>query len=47
MSALKRSDFDYQLPAELIAQAPLPRRSSSRLLLLDGAHAHWEDHRID
>jgi S-adenosylmethionine:tRNA ribosyltransferase-isomerase len=34
---MRRSDFDYLLPAELIAQAPLARRSASRLLLLDGA----------
>ncbi|HEY6454089.1 MAG TPA: tRNA preQ1(34) S-adenosylmethionine ribosyltransferase-isomerase QueA [Steroidobacteraceae bacterium] len=30
------SDFAYDLPAELIAQAPLPERSASRLLVLDG-----------
>ncbi|HET8819423.1 MAG TPA: tRNA preQ1(34) S-adenosylmethionine ribosyltransferase-isomerase QueA [Xanthomonadaceae bacterium] len=29
---LKKSDFHYDLPPELIAQAPLPRRSASRLL---------------
>lgn len=29
------SDFDYQLPAELIAQRPLEERDASRLLLLD------------
>ena len=29
------SDFDYDLPAELIAQAPLPERSASRLLVLE------------
>ena len=33
---MKRSDFDYQLPPELIAQHPLPERSASRLLVLDG-----------
>jgi S-adenosylmethionine:tRNA ribosyltransferase-isomerase len=31
------SDFDYQLPAELIAQHPAAERSASRLLHLDGA----------
>ncbi len=37
---MKRSDFHYRLPAELIAQRPLPQRSASRLLtLLDGALA--------
>ena len=29
------SDFDYDLPAELIAQQPLPQRDQSRLLVLD------------
>ncbi len=32
-----RADFAYDLPPELIAQAPLPQRSASRLLCLDGA----------
>jgi len=32
---LKKSDFDFELPPELIAQAPLPERSASRMLLLD------------
>jgi len=31
------SDFDYQLPPNLIAQDPLPDRAASRLLLLDRA----------
>src|SRR4249919_954526 len=31
---LKRSDFHYDLPPELIAQAPLPERSASRLLVV-------------
>jgi S-adenosylmethionine:tRNA ribosyltransferase-isomerase len=29
---MKKSDFHYHLPTELIAQAPLPERSASRLL---------------
>ncbi len=33
---MKRSDFDFQLPPELIAQHPLPERDASRLLCLDG-----------
>ena len=33
----KPSDFDYDLPADRIAQAPLPDRASSRLLVLDRA----------
>ncbi|WP_072323207.1 tRNA preQ1(34) S-adenosylmethionine ribosyltransferase-isomerase QueA [Luteibacter sp. UNCMF366Tsu5.1] len=32
---MKKSDFDFDLPPELIAQAPLARRSASRLLVLD------------
>jgi S-adenosylmethionine:tRNA ribosyltransferase-isomerase len=31
---LKKSDFHYDLPPELIAQAPLPERSASRLLVV-------------
>jgi S-adenosylmethionine:tRNA ribosyltransferase-isomerase len=31
---MKTSDFDYNLPEKLIAQTPLDRRDSSRLLLL-------------
>nr|PZN68785.1 MAG: tRNA preQ1(34) S-adenosylmethionine ribosyltransferase-isomerase QueA [Pseudomonadota bacterium] len=34
---MRRADFFYELPPELIAQAPLPERSASRLLCLDGA----------
>ncbi len=44
---IKRSDFDFDLPAELIAQAPLAQRSASRLLLLDGADGSWQDTRIE
>ena len=36
-------DFDYELPEELIAQDPLPDRSSSRLMVMDidsGKTAH-------
>ncbi|MFM7008122.1 MAG: tRNA preQ1(34) S-adenosylmethionine ribosyltransferase-isomerase QueA [Betaproteobacteria bacterium] len=34
--SLSLSDFDYHLPAELIAQAPVAVRSTSRLLHVDG-----------
>jgi S-adenosylmethionine:tRNA ribosyltransferase-isomerase len=34
---MQRSDFHYELPPELIAQAPLAQRRASRLLVLDGA----------
>lgn len=45
---LKVSDFDYDLPEELIAQDPLEDRSSSRLLVLDRqsgdmSHEHFTD----
>ncbi|HET7730550.1 MAG TPA: tRNA preQ1(34) S-adenosylmethionine ribosyltransferase-isomerase QueA [Usitatibacter sp.] len=33
---MRVSDFDYELPAELIAQHPAPERAASRLLHLDG-----------
>ena len=32
---MKTEDFDYELPSELIAQTPLEKRDSSRLLILD------------
>lgn len=34
---LTLADFDYDLPQELIAQFPLPERTASRLLVVDGA----------
>src|SRR5437870_518429 len=34
---MRASDFEYDLPAELIAQDPLPDRAASRLLILDRA----------
>jgi S-adenosylmethionine:tRNA ribosyltransferase-isomerase len=34
---VRRADFSYELPEELIAQQPLAERSASRLLTLDGA----------
>ncbi len=42
------NDYDYYLPPELIAQAPLPRRDASRLLVLGRqtgaiAHKHFRD----
>jgi S-adenosylmethionine:tRNA ribosyltransferase-isomerase len=43
VSGLRRGDFDYALPPELIAQAPLAQRSASRLLLLDGRTGQWQD----
>jgi S-adenosylmethionine:tRNA ribosyltransferase-isomerase len=43
---LQLADFDYVLPSHLIAQAPLPRRSASRLLVLDGERRH-DAHFVD
>lgn len=45
---LKTSDFNFDLPQELIAQTPLQRRDSSRLLTLDKStgkieHKHFYD----
>ncbi len=40
---MKRSDFHYDLPTELIAQAPLPERSASRLLVVPPAPAAMVD----
>lgn len=36
MRGMQLSDFDYQLPPELIAAMPLAERSASRLLIVDG-----------
>jgi S-adenosylmethionine:tRNA ribosyltransferase-isomerase len=38
------NDFDYPLPAELIAQQPLPERDASRMMLLDRAAGSFRDH---
>jgi S-adenosylmethionine:tRNA ribosyltransferase-isomerase len=38
--------YDYDLPAELIAQAPLARRDSSRLLRLSRRSGRWEHGRF-
>jgi S-adenosylmethionine:tRNA ribosyltransferase-isomerase len=37
------SDFDYELPEELIAQQPLAERDASRLLVLDRGRQMWRD----
>ena len=38
-----RQDFDFELPDELIAQYPAPRRDGGRLLLLDGVTGGYSD----
>jgi S-adenosylmethionine:tRNA ribosyltransferase-isomerase len=43
---VKKSDFHYELPSELIAQAPLPERSASRLLVVPPAPADFMDRGI-
>ena len=45
---MNTNDFDYELPEELIAQTPLEKRDSSRLLVLDREtgnveHKHFTD----
>ena len=45
---MKTDDFDYELPSELIAQTPLLKRDSSKLLVLDKEtgnleHKHFSD----
>jgi S-adenosylmethionine:tRNA ribosyltransferase-isomerase len=37
------SDFDYELPEELIAQQPLAERDASRMLVLNRANQTFED----
>ncbi len=40
------SDFDYELPEELIAQHPPERRDAARMLVLDRAGRSWRDSRF-
>lgn len=44
MTQLTKSDFYFDLPQELIAQDPLPDRSSSRLLTLNKNEGNFEHH---
>jgi S-adenosylmethionine:tRNA ribosyltransferase-isomerase len=37
------SDFDYELPEDLIAQQPLAERDASRMLIVDRAAQSWHD----
>ena len=39
---MRRSDFHFELPPELIAQAPAERREDARLLVVDAATGRWE-----
>ena len=45
---MKVTDFDYELPEELIAQTPIEKRDESRLMVLDRKeqtieHKHFKD----
>ncbi|MDT5295623.1 MAG: S-adenosylmethionine:tRNA ribosyltransferase-isomerase, partial [Acidobacteriota bacterium] len=40
---MRISDFDYELPEELIAQRPLARRDASRMLVVNRAEKSWRD----
>ena len=45
---MKTDDFDFNLPEKLIAQTPLDKRDSSRMLVLDKEtgkieHQHFSD----
>lgn len=43
---MRRSDFRFDLPPELIAQTPPPERGASRMLCLDGATGALRDGRF-
>ena len=40
---MRVTDFQYDLPKYLIAQEPIPNRTDSRLLVLDGASGALQD----
>jgi len=40
------SDFDYELPEELIAQHPLIERDAARMLVVDREQQAWQDSRF-
>src|SRR6476620_7052831 len=41
---MHRSEFDYQLPDELIAQEPLERRDTSRMLVVERESKSWAEY---
>lgn len=43
MRSMQLSDFNYELPPELIAHQPLAERTASRLLVVDGASGTFQD----
>ncbi|EHJ51987.1 tRNA preQ1(34) S-adenosylmethionine ribosyltransferase-isomerase QueA [Streptococcus macacae] len=44
---MNTSDFDFDLPEELIAQTPLKQRDSSKLLVIDHHHKTMKDTHFD
>ena len=44
---MRLSDFDYELPEELIAQHPLEQRDASRMLILDRATQSRKDSKFE
>src|ERR1043165_7681216 len=40
---MRISDFDYEVPEELIAQHPLERRDASRMLVVSRPEGSWRD----
>ena len=40
---MRISDFDYDLPEELVAQEPLGERDASRMLVLNRSTGTWHD----
>src|SRR3979490_726351 len=40
---MRLADFNYELPAESIAQRPLAQPDASRIVLLNAAGQDWED----
>ena len=43
---MRRQDFSYHLPPDLIAQEPLAERSAARMLVLDGTTAELADRTV-
>jgi S-adenosylmethionine:tRNA ribosyltransferase-isomerase len=43
---MRISDFDYELPEELIAQRPLEQRDEARMLVLNRSESSWRDSRF-